>query len=35
MTPDGMTSRIDLTITDDDPMAQAIVLISALPAEVA
>ncbi|MCH7929671.1 MAG: holo-ACP synthase [Proteobacteria bacterium] len=35
MTPAGMTARIDLTITDDDPMAQAIVLISALPAEVA
>ena len=33
MTPEGMTARIDLTITDDDPMAQAIVLISALPAE--
>ena len=34
MTPAGMTARIDLTITDEDPMAQAIVLISALLAEI-
>ena len=26
-----MTARIDLTITDDDPTAQAVVLISADP----
>ncbi len=32
LTPEGMTAQIDLTITDDDPMAQAIVLITALPA---
>ena len=31
MTPQGMVPRIDLTITDDPPLAQAIVLISALP----
>ena len=31
ITPDGMTAQIDLTITDDDPTAQAIVLISAIP----
>jgi len=32
ITPPGMTAQIDLTITDDDPMAQAIVLITAVPA---
>lgn len=32
ITPDGMTAQIDLTITDDFPLAQAIVIISALPA---
>lgn len=31
MTPPGHIARIDLTITDDYPMAQAIVIISALP----
>src|SRR4026209_2818126 len=30
LTPDGHDVRIDLTITDDFPMAQAIVIISAL-----
>ena len=30
LTPDGHEIRIDLTITDDFPMAQAIVIISAL-----
>ena len=30
LTPDGMTAQIDLTITDDYPLAQAIVLISAV-----
>lgn len=29
--PAGMTAQIDLSITDDDPLAQAIVIISALP----
>jgi holo-[acyl-carrier protein] synthase len=32
LTPPGMVAQIDLTITDDDPMAQAIVLITAVPA---
>ena len=31
MTPEGYTARIDLTITDDFPTAQAIVIISAIP----
>ncbi|MFQ5783454.1 MAG: holo-ACP synthase [Alphaproteobacteria bacterium] len=31
ITPAGMETRIDITITDDHPTAQAIVLISALP----
>ena len=32
ITPPGMTVQIDLTITDDFPQAQAIVIISANPA---
>lgn len=32
ITPDGMEAQIDLTITDDYPLAQAIVIISAVPA---
>jgi len=31
MTPPGMIARIDLTITDEPPLAQALVIISALP----
>ena len=31
MVPAGMEARIDLTITDDFPLAQAIVIISAVP----
>ncbi len=31
LTPEGMTAQIDLTITDDFPLAQAIVIISAIP----
>ena len=31
ITPDGMTAQIDVTITDDYPLAQAIVIISARP----
>ncbi len=31
ITPDGMRAQIDITLTDDDPQAQAIVIISALP----
>lgn len=32
LTPPGMQARIDITITDEPPQAQAIVLISAVPA---
>jgi len=35
ITPPGMTARIDLTITDEPPLAQAMVIISAVPAEPA
>lgn len=31
MTPEGYEARIDLTITDDFPLAEAFVIISALP----
>lgn len=34
ITPPGMVAQIDLTITDDFPLAQAIVIISAVPAPV-
>ncbi len=30
--PEGMVPQIDLTITDDHPIAEAVVIISALPA---
>jgi len=33
MTPKGHAARIDVTITDEGPMAQAFVLISAVPLE--
>ncbi len=33
LTPSGMKARIDVTITDDYPLAQAIVIISAVPSE--
>ena len=32
ITPDGMAAQIDITLTDDYPLAQAIVIISAVPA---
>lgn len=35
MTPAGMVAQIDITITDDYPLAQAFVIISALPQELA
>ena len=35
MTPPGMAARVDVTITDDYPLAQAIVIISAVPAAAA
>lgn len=31
ITPDGLAAQIDLTITDDFPLAQAIVIISGIP----
>ena len=31
ITPRGMRAQIDLSLTDDDPHAQAIVIISAVP----
>ena len=31
LTPDGCEARIDLTITDDFPIAAAIVIISGIP----
>ena len=31
LTPAGMSPQIDLTLTDEYPMAQAIVIISAVP----
>ncbi len=31
ITPEGFTARIDLTLTDEYPLAQAIVIISAVP----
>lgn len=33
MVPDGMEARIDLTMTDDYPQAQAVVIITAVPRE--
>ena len=33
LTPDGMEAHIEVTITDEPPLAQAIVLISAEPSE--
>jgi holo-[acyl-carrier protein] synthase len=31
ITPAGMTARLDVTLTDEPPMAQAVVIITALP----
>lgn len=31
ITPAGMTARVDLTITDEPPLAQAVVVITAVP----
>ncbi|MBN34292.1 MAG: holo-ACP synthase [Rhodospirillaceae bacterium] len=33
MVPEGMKAQIDLTMTDDPPLAQALVIISAVPAD--
>ena len=35
MTPEGYEPRIDLTLTDDFPQAQAVVIISAVPSSAA
>jgi len=35
MTPKGMQARLDVTLTDEPPLAQAVVIITALPAEAA
>ena len=35
LTPQGYTAHIDLSLTDDFPLAQAIVIISAVPSEAA
>jgi len=35
LTPAGMIAQIDITITDDYPLAQAFVVISAIPQEMA
>ncbi len=34
LTPDGMTARLDVTLTDEPPLAQAVVIITAVPAAV-
>jgi holo-[acyl-carrier protein] synthase len=31
ITPTGMTARVDVTLTDEPPLAQAVVIITALP----
>jgi len=33
ITPGGMTARLDITLTDEPPLAQAVVIITAVPAE--
>lgn len=33
LTPDGFEARIDLTLTDDFPLAEAVVIISGIPAK--
>ena len=34
MTPKGMTARLDVTLTDEPPLAQAVVIITAVPMAV-
>lgn len=34
ITPEGMTAQLDLTLTDDHPWAQAVVLITAIPLQL-
>lgn len=33
ITPSGMVARLDLSLTDEPPLAQAVVIITALPAD--
>ena len=33
ITPDGMTARLDVTLTDEPPLAQAVVIITAVPVQ--
>jgi holo-[acyl-carrier protein] synthase len=33
ITPEGMTPRLDVTLTDEPPLAQAVVIITAVPAQ--
>jgi holo-[acyl-carrier protein] synthase len=33
ITPSGMVARLDVSLTDEPPLAQAVVIISALPAD--
>jgi holo-[acyl-carrier protein] synthase len=33
ITPQGMTARLDVTLTDEPPLAQAVVIITAVPAQ--
>jgi holo-[acyl-carrier protein] synthase len=35
ITPSGMQARLDVSLTDEPPLAQAVVIITALPAEAA
>jgi holo-[acyl-carrier protein] synthase len=34
ITPDGMKAQIELTITDEPPLAQAIIIITAMPDDI-
>jgi holo-[acyl-carrier protein] synthase len=33
ITPEGMTARLDVTLTDEPPLAQAVVIITAVPVQ--
>jgi holo-[acyl-carrier protein] synthase len=33
ITPEGMTARLDVTLTDEPPLAQAVVIITAVAAQ--
>jgi holo-[acyl-carrier protein] synthase len=34
LTPAGMMPRLDITLTDEPPLAQAVVIITAIPAAI-